>query len=76
MTAALRYFAGNQIRNVATLAGNIATASPISDMNPVLVACRSRLEVVSAVSGEKRFIPAEEFFLGYRKTALRNDEIL
>ncbi len=30
----LAYFASNQIRNVATLAGNIATASPISDLNP------------------------------------------
>jgi len=34
----LRYFAGPQVRNVATPAGNIATASPISDLNPVFVA--------------------------------------
>lgn len=37
--AQLRWFASNQIRNVAALAGNVATASPISDMNPLLVAC-------------------------------------
>ncbi|KAK3064256.1 hypothetical protein LTR53_018555, partial [Teratosphaeriaceae sp. CCFEE 6253] len=34
----IRYFAGRQIRNVGTPAGNLATASPISDLNPVLVA--------------------------------------
>ncbi|KAJ2628791.1 hypothetical protein IW137_005322, partial [Coemansia sp. RSA 1287] len=38
---ALRFFAGNQIRNVATVAGNIATASPISDLNPVFLAAGS-----------------------------------
>ena len=34
----LRWFAGTQIRNAATLAGNIVTASPISDLNPVWMA--------------------------------------
>lgn len=34
----LKYFAGNQIRNAAAIAGNIVTASPISDLNPVLFA--------------------------------------
>jgi len=34
----LRWFAGTQIRNVASVGGNIGTASPISDLNPVWVA--------------------------------------
>lgn len=34
----LNYFAGKQIRNVASLGGNIMTGSPISDMNPILMA--------------------------------------
>ena len=29
-----RWFAGTQIRNVASIGGNICTASPISDLNP------------------------------------------
>lgn len=34
----LQWFAGHQIRNVATWAGNVATASPISDLNPIFSA--------------------------------------
>jgi hypothetical protein len=34
----IRWFAGTHIRNVAAIAGNIVTASPISDLNPVWVA--------------------------------------
>lgn len=34
----LKYFAGTQIRNVATIGGNIATASPTSDLNPLWAA--------------------------------------
>ncbi|KAJ1982432.1 hypothetical protein H4R34_001725 [Dimargaris verticillata] len=71
----LAWFAGRQIRNVATLAGNIATASPISDLNPVLVAGNATLTVQSHADGT-RSIPMREFFLGYRKTALKPDEVL
>nr|AZL94599.1 xanthine dehydrogenase [Nephromyces sp. MMRI]AZL94600.1 xanthine dehydrogenase [Nephromyces sp. MMRI] len=41
----LRWFAGTQIRNVATLGGNIMTASPISDLNPLHVASDVYLKV-------------------------------
>lgn len=34
----LKWFAGTQIRNVAAFSGNLVTASPISDLNPILVA--------------------------------------
>ncbi|KAJ1942160.1 hypothetical protein FBU59_003282, partial [Linderina macrospora] len=71
----LRYFAGNQIRNVATIAGNIATASPISDLNPVFMAAGAVVTLVSLTGGE-RTVPMSEFFLGYRRTAMRADEVL
>lgn len=65
----LRYFAGKQIRAVASLSGNIATASPISDLNPVLMASRATLVVESLEGGEQR-LGMDSFFQGYRKTAL------
>lgn len=70
----LHYFAGRQIRNVASPAGNLATASPIADLNPCLVATNTTL-VAKSLSGEKE-IPMTEFFLGYRKTALPQDAII
>lgn len=70
----LHYFAGRQIRNVASPAGNLATASPIADLNPCLVATNTTL-VAKSLSGETE-IPMTEFFVGYRKTALPQDAII
>lgn len=70
----LRYFAGRQIRNVASPAGNLATASPISDLNPVFVATNT---VLVAKSLDKDVeIPMSQFFKGYRTTALPPDAII
>ncbi len=70
----LRVFASRQIRNRATLAGNIVTASPIGDLPPLLLVLDA-VVVCSCVSGERR-VPIAEFFVGYRKTALRADEVV
>ncbi|THC88632.1 hypothetical protein EYZ11_011923 [Aspergillus tanneri] len=64
----LRYFAGRQIRNAASLAGNIATASPISDMNPVLMAINATV-ICQNIQG-LHSLSMDSMFLGYRKTAL------
>jgi xanthine dehydrogenase/oxidase len=61
----LKYFAGVQIRNVATLAGNIVTGSPISDLNPVWVATGATFTLQSKKGGSRE-VPADRFFLGYR----------
>lgn len=71
----LRYFAGRQIRNVASLAGNIATASPISDANPVLVAAGATLEAVNIEDGII-ILPMSEFFLAYRTTNLPPNAVI
>ena len=70
----LRYFGGRQIKNRATLGGNICTASPIGDTPPVLIALDAEF-ILSSRSGT-RVVRAEDFFEDYRKTALKKQEIL
>ncbi|KUJ18220.1 putative xanthine dehydrogenase [Mollisia scopiformis] len=70
----LKYFAGRQIRNVGTPAGNLATASPISDLNPVFVASNAIL--VARSLDKETEIPMSQFFKGYRTTALPQDAII
>ena len=57
----LRWFASNQIRNVACLGGNLVTASPISDMNPLLCAYGATIILASRprIDGgiERRHVP-------------------
>lgn len=70
----LDIFASPQIKNLATLIGNVANASPIADTPPFLLVSDAVVEVLGA--GGKRSIPIEKFFLGYRKTALRRGEFI
>ena len=71
----LRYFAGRQIRNVASFAGNIVTASPISDINPVLMAAGAVLTIQSKSQGIKA-LPMSDFFVSYRNTKLPIDAVI
>lgn len=71
---ALKYFAGPQIRNVGTAGGNLATASPISDLNPVFVATNTTL--VAKSLSKTTEIPMTEFFKSYRVTALPPDAVI
>lgn len=66
---------GQQIRNVATLGGNIASAYPNSDLTPVLAAGRSTLVALSK-EGRRRVPIDKDFFLGFAKTLLKPDEIV
>ncbi len=70
----LRVFAARQIRNRATLGGNLVTASPIGDSAPVLLTLDASVVLVTA-KGE-RTVPLAEFFVGYRKTVLKPGEIM
>jgi xanthine dehydrogenase small subunit len=63
-----------QIRTMGTLGGNIGTASPIGDMPPVLIALEASVSLASTRG--VRVMPLEEFFVGYRKTALAPDEVI
>jgi xanthine dehydrogenase small subunit len=67
-----RRFASPPIRNVATLGGNIANASPIGDSMPILMALGTRL--ILRHGAEQREYPLDEFYLGYRHTTLEPGE--
>lgn len=71
----LRWFAGPPVRNTASLGGNVATASPISDLNPLWVAAGASF-LLAAAGGGRRAVPAHAFFLGYRRTAMEPGEVL
>jgi len=70
----LELFASPLIRNRATLGGNLATASPIGDAAPLLLALDARVRIAAA--NGMRTVPLDRFFLGYRRTALGTGEIL
>jgi xanthine dehydrogenase small subunit len=70
----LDLFASPPIRNRATLGGNLATASPIGDAAPLLLALDASVHIAGA-SG-LRTQPLATFFTGYRRTVLQRGEIL
>ncbi|HIO66872.1 MAG TPA: xanthine dehydrogenase small subunit [Flavobacteriales bacterium] len=70
----LAVFGSKQIRELATLGGNIGSASPIGDIPPVLMAYNALIVLVG--SDGERVIPMREFITGYRKTQQANDEII
>jgi CO/xanthine dehydrogenase FAD-binding subunit len=63
-----------QIQNRGTLGGNIANASPAGDSLPVLLALDAQV-VVGGARGE-RSVPAQSFWVAYRRTALEPDELV
>lgn len=74
LRACARTVGAVQIQNRGTVGGNIVNASPAGDSLPLWLALDAELELAS-VRGVRR-VPAEAFWLGYRKTALAPDELL
>lgn len=70
----LYWFAARQVRNRATIGGNIGTASPIGDLPPVLLALNAEVRLAS-VKGD-RTLPLANFFKGYRQTELQPGEVI
>jgi len=66
--------ASYQIRNRATVIGNVVNASPCSDMAPALL-CLGAKAVIASASGERE-VSFRDFFTGVKSTVLKDDEIL
>lgn len=72
--ALLKRFASLQIRNQATLGGNIANASPIGDSPPLLIALGASL--ILRKGEQRRYLALEDFFLDYKVTACEPGEFI
>jgi CO/xanthine dehydrogenase FAD-binding subunit len=74
LATASRTVGSPQIRNRATVAGNLGTASPAGDCHPPLLATGATIEAES-VRGT-RLIEIDDFFLGVKRNALAPDELI
>jgi len=73
-TKILKRYGSPQIRNVATVAGNIATASPIGDCLPLLLSLNA--EVVLQDFKKTKILFLNDFFIDYRKTKLKKGQFI
>ena len=74
LAQAARTVGSPQIRNTATIGGNVATASPAGDGLPFLAAVDARIALASAQG--TREVPWDEFFTGVKQTSRRPDELI
>jgi CO/xanthine dehydrogenase FAD-binding subunit len=74
LVAAAKTVGSPLVRNRATVGGNLATASPSADTAPALLALDATVRLASA--GGVREVPLADFFVGYRATLLRKDELI
>ena len=72
----LRWFAGKQIRNAASIAGSIMTASPMSDLNPLFLVAGCQLTLQSQPGGVQKIKMDETFFTGNGKNTISADQVL
>tara|TARA_B100000579_G_scaffold432349_1_gene449016 strand:- start:910 stop:2346 length:1437 start_codon:yes stop_codon:yes gene_type:complete len=70
----LKRYGSLQIRNVGTIAGNIATASPIGDTLPLLLTLDTKI-VIQGLN-QKKTLTLNDFFISYRKTKLKKSEFI
>jgi Xanthine dehydrogenase, iron-sulfur cluster and FAD-binding subunit A len=70
----IHIFASPQIKNRATLIGNVANASPIGDSIPFLLVMNARV-VISSVNGERE-VDINDFYQGYKTLDLKDSELI
>lgn len=72
----LKLVSSEQIRNMATLAGNIVNASPIGDMTIFLLALNAQLAIENQIKKTSRTVALQDFYSGYKQFDLETDEII
>ena len=70
----LKRYGSVQIRNVGTVSGNIATASPIGDTLPLLLSLDAVIKIQT--KDTLKIIPLDQFFISYRKTKLKKGDFV
>jgi xanthine dehydrogenase small subunit len=70
----IKRYGSTQIRNVCTIAGNIATASPIGDTLPLLLSLDS--QIIIKDKDKTKILPLNGFFINYRKTKLKRGQFI
>jgi CO/xanthine dehydrogenase FAD-binding subunit len=79
LTEAIHVIGGTQIRNMATLAGNICNASPGADTPPILLVLDAEVEICQRGGGSeisRKRLPLGDFFSGPKKTVLKQGQMV
>jgi len=74
LAEAAREVGNVQIRNLGTIGGNLANASPAADTAPPLIVSGASLKILGP--GKERLVPAEDFFTSVNRTVLQTNELL
>ena len=74
LAAAAAVFAGQMVRNAATIGGNIACGSPAADLVPPLLSLDADLQLASA-SGTRR-VRLADYYTGYKQDIRRPEEVI
>ncbi len=74
LSDACRQIGSRQIRNRATIGGNICNASPCADSVPPLLALETEVRIISA--GQEKIVPLNRFFKSPYRTILNEDELV
>ena len=71
----LKLLSSTPIRNIATIAGNIANGSPIGDFTIILLAMKAHLKLTNKANISRQ-VPLKDFYLGYKTLDKKADEII
>ncbi len=74
LVEAARLFAGQMVRNTATVAGNVAYGSPAADLVPPLMALDAKVTLISRAN--TRTVPLVDYYTGYKQTVRQPDELI